>query len=481
MVETLQPEQLLAFAANAREIPGFTVRHDIEGLDLEAGGGETINELVPVYTTILPAGTLLFRAIRGHHQIFTDFLGMPKPAERKYCLPLNYNVFFYPFPFVDETIGENFTAMIVYVLVHDVEVACMINPVPMTRGDKAMPENPIQPCSKVTYGCGTLGRAYDPCFRDRFLKNNPSVTGMIAIAAADREVLIAQLAVDGMESGLGFYYNKFFSLYTDSHSLLPGVPEIILYPRKTRAKKETKVSMGLFGDTFNPDAPTPADVSNLFAYVRQKPNIYSYKMYSIIPRQNARDIIDLIDQGFAKPDAAPGARLPTMFDYPIRIDKTTGFLVTTAYYRGPPENLEADRNRLGELFPQFKFHHGVIPEIETMDMERFREVSAALVGMVQPPPGGAGPAAAGAGGPPPGGAAAAGLPAPVAAPAPPAPGGSAAAGLPAPPPGGAAAAGLPAPVAAPAAPASAPGGSAAAGSGPPSGGRRRRRTLRAPK
>lgn len=457
MVEQLEPEQLLAFVANAREIPGFTVRHDIEGIDLEGGEeGGAINELVPVYTTILPAGTLLFRAIRGHHQIFTDFLGMPKPAERKYCLPLNYNVFFYPFPFVDDTIGENFKAMVVYVLVHDVEVACMINPVPMTRGDRAMPENPIQPCSKVTYGCGTPGRGYDPCFRDRFLKNNPSVTGMIAISPTDREILLAQLAIDGTESGLGFYYNKFFSLYTDSHSLLPGVPEIILYPRKTRATKETKVSMNTFSDAFNPDVPSPADVANLFEYIKRKPNIYSYKMYSIIPRQNAQEIVDLIEQGFAKPDAAPGARLPTMFDYPIRIDKTTGFLVTTSYYRGPPENLEADRNRLGELFPQFKFHHGVIPEFETVDEEKFNEMVAAIKlanapasspGAVSPAPAPpTGPAAAGAGAPPPGGAAAAGLPAPVAAPAPPA-----------------------------------PGGSAAAGSGPPSGGRRRRRTLRAPK
>ncbi len=462
MVETLEPEQLLGFVPNAREIPGFTVRHDIEGLDLEGGEeGGAINELVPVYTTILPAGTLLFRAIRGHHQIFTDFLGLPKPAERKYCLPLNYNVFFYPFPFVDDTIGENFKAMIVYVLVHDVEVACMINPVPMTRGDRAMPENPIQPCSKVTYGCGTPGRGYDPCFRDRFLKNNPSVTGMIAIAAADREALLAQLAIDGMDSGLGFYYNKFFSLYTDSHSMLPGVPEIILYPRKTRAKKETKVSMDSFSEAFDPDAPTPADVANLFAYVKQKPNIYSYKMYSIIPRQNAQQIIDLINQGFAKPDVAPGARVPSMFDYPIRIDKTTGFLVSTKFYTGPRENLEADRNRLGELFPQFKFHHGVIPELETMDEEKFNEKYNEMMAAIKlakapapAPPGGVGPAAAGAGAPPPGGAAAAGLPVP-----PPA---------------------LPAPVAAPA-PAPAPESPAPAGSGPPSGGRRRRRTLRASK
>ena len=423
MVEQLKPEQLLAFVANAREIPGFTVRHDAQDLNLEEEAAGTITELVPVYTTILPAGTLLFRGIQGHHQIFTDFLGMPKPAERKYCLPLNYNVFFYPFPFVDQTVEEDFKAMVVYVLLHDVEVACYINPVPMVRGDKSMSENPVQPCSKVTYGCGTPGRAYDPCFRDRFLKQNPSVTGMIAIAGADREVLLAQMVIDGMDSGMGYYYNKYFSLYTDSHSLLPGVPEIILYPRKTRASKDTKVPMSTFSDAFNPDAPTPADVANLFEYVKQKRNIYSYKLYSIIPRQNSAQIIDLINQGFSKPDVAPGTNLLSMMDYPIRIDKTTGFLVTTAYYNGPPENLEADKKRLGESFPQFKFHHGVIPELESMDEAAFREMLASMkkAPSATPPV----------------------LPTPVAAPPP------------------------------------APAGSAAAGSGPPAGGRRRTFRVRA--
>ena len=60
---------------NVDRIPGLMVRHDLNELNAEGGLEETLN-MVPVYTTILPAGTCASRRWES----------APHPAEEHPCV-----------------------------------------------------------------------------------------------------------------------------------------------------------------------------------------------------------------------------------------------------------------------------------------------------------------------------------------------------------------------------------------------------------
>ena len=57
-----------------------------------------------VQITTIPKGTLLFRAVSTIDRIREDIFGLRKGEN--HCLPPQYNVFFYPFPFADESIED---------------------------------------------------------------------------------------------------------------------------------------------------------------------------------------------------------------------------------------------------------------------------------------------------------------------------------------------------------------------------------------
>jgi hypothetical protein len=140
-----------------------------------------------VYTTTLPRGTLLFRGVKDLSAIHEDLFGVLQGET--YCLPPNYNVFFYPFPFVDSAVSD-YSHLVVYVVMNDIKLATFISPSPMKRGDRHQDEgNPIVSCEKIPqdqHGCNLAGRPYDPCFTPEFRKEYPALSGMIAIANMDR-------------------------------------------------------------------------------------------------------------------------------------------------------------------------------------------------------------------------------------------------------------------------------------------------------
>ena len=53
----------------------------------------------PYVTTIIPKGTLLFRGVSSIADLTGDFAGILS-VNSTYCLYPNFNVFFYPYPFV---------------------------------------------------------------------------------------------------------------------------------------------------------------------------------------------------------------------------------------------------------------------------------------------------------------------------------------------------------------------------------------------
>ncbi len=380
---SLTEAQINGLLANAMSIPGFNIRHDLRSVNILKK--ENIETLIPVYTTILPAGTLLFRGIQTESQIFDDFLGNANSDTSEFCLPPNHNVFFYPFPFEDEP--GFYKYMVICVLVRDVEVACYLSPVPLASTDKAIPENPLQQCDKVQYGCGISGNPYDPCFRKSFHEQNPTVTGIIALAPSNRKALLPTMLHGKQSSENRQNYNKFFSLYTDARSIVPGVPEIIMYPRCVRSLVDVKTPFSIFGGDFDYSDAFYDYIDSFTEYMSTQKHadggpLYSYKPYDLGLQPNKRKMFDLISSRIALPDGATGANDR---DYPIRIDKTTGFFVCMKYYRGSPENLIADKNRLGEAFAELKFKRGVLPL-----------APAPVAGPAAAGPAAAGPAAAGA-------------------------------------------------------------------------------------
>lgn len=192
-------------------------------------------EVVPfegkdVYVTTLPKGTLLFRGVNDLSKIHEDIFGVLQGE--KYCLPPNYNVFFYPFPFADSAVGE-YSHLLVYVVMNDIHLATFISPSPMVRGDRYQTKgNPIVSCANIPqneHGCNLAGRDYDPCFAPAFRKTHAGVSGMIAIANMDRRNFMKIVTDYTVDTPLRNHLNKYLTTYVDATGN-PGIPEIILYP-----------------------------------------------------------------------------------------------------------------------------------------------------------------------------------------------------------------------------------------------------------
>lgn len=324
------------FLQNALKLRGFEVR---------AFMGDEKN-IVPVYVTTLPKGTLLFRGVDDIEKFKEDILGIRK-ASTSFCLPPHYSVYFYPFPFADETVSS-YKSVIIYTLIQDIKVACFINPCPMSRADRNIRDMPITSCDNIhspQYGCDLTGRRYDPCFNHKFLTQNPDIVGMIGIAGQDRAAFVEKIKTDKTFQS---YANKYFSTYTDSHSLYPGIPEIILYPRVARNLDsvdtilETDTMQG-FVDWFRENEDTVG---------------VAYSMYHAVPVRS-RDAL----QKFLDGKIANGT---------ICIDKTTGFFI-----RGSdtdrPLLLADEMSRMSESFPELIFTRAeFLPGVTTSGSGRRR-------------------------------------------------------------------------------------------------------------
>jgi len=312
---------------------------------------------IPVYITTLPAGTLLFRGINHLGSMYDDLLGYkpniydtiedrkvlkkqiiereiefefeaiaeaplwdklktmrealakadrdegkePPPSGER-VLGKQYNVFFYPFPMVDSSVGEGYPTVVTYVVPQDVKIATLISPSPYARG--------IRTSGSFVQTC----RGLDPCFTEKFMEKNPDVVGMIAIYAQDSANISKSLP----------YLNKYFTLYGDVRpKVRRGVPEIILYPRRS------------FTNT------TTIDSKDIAEIVKSIPDL-AYIPYHIMEHRSEEKLAAIIDTGLA------GKSMTELvgFEDELFIDKTTGFYVSKKYYTGDTSRLVKDRSAL---------------------------------------------------------------------------------------------------------------------------------------
>jgi len=179
----------------------------------------------PYVTTTIPKGTLLFRGVTSIADLTGDFAGILS-INSTYCLYPNFNVFFYPYPFVAEIV-KLYKYICIFILTRDVKLINLIKPSSYVRSDRFEKRGGIISCDKIESVCIEKGRLYDSCIDFDIVKDK-SIVGMLGIPQTDAKSLKQLISKD---SNTSKYYNKYYKLYKDAHETI-GIPEIVLYPRK---------------------------------------------------------------------------------------------------------------------------------------------------------------------------------------------------------------------------------------------------------
>jgi hypothetical protein len=310
-----------------------------------------------VYVTTLPKGTVLYRGVSTVNKLYDDLYGV-QTEDGSYCLPPEYNVFFYPFPFADVIVGNEggYSHILVYVTLRDIKLATFLSPSPMLRGDRHQGLGPITSCDTINpHGCGLAGRYYDPCFKPDFRAAHPDVSGMIGIAEMDRRTFLGIANDFRRGTPLRKYFNQYVSAYTDRTGK-PGIPEVILHPLVTRGAADTM---------------TPGD-TDIDAWYETHPDTASYTVWRVLPRDDAK-ILEFLKES-TRQEGLGGVR--------VKLDTRTGFYVrevdADAETRAHLVDLQAEGGdwAMSRATPGFRFQRGTI-EIP-LSLEELKAKTSAL-------------------------------------------------------------------------------------------------------
>ena len=205
----------------------------------------------------IPKGTLLFRAVDNPE---TDYTGV------KGCFPPQYNVFFYFAPFVVDGIHwyDLISDIQVYIATHDIEVVSLISPSKYTRASRLQKTKKqfMVSCSKTRKAC-LKPRPYDPCFRESFLKKNPSILGWIAIGQTD-----IKSYADAVKEGKIGEGSKYVHSVRDARGL-EGPPELAVYPLKVRSMEDTPPPKDISAFNYQHIATIPRKSQQLISFMEQ--------------------------------------------------------------------------------------------------------------------------------------------------------------------------------------------------------------------
>lgn len=298
----------------------------------------------PYYTVIIPKGTLLFRSTNTTYDLVKDFAGIPKDSNN-FCLFPNFNVFFYPFPFVSETVNK-YAYTNIYVLNNDVKLINLISPSPYTRQSRISSKGGIVSCDKVDFkGCTDFGKAYDPCIDFSIVKDG-DVVGMIAIAQLDARSLKKLLTEssnsdNNLKSRKSYhrdlYYNNYYRLYKDKRQII-GVPEIILYPRKK-----------IVHDSIN---ETIDDYSD---FMIDNMDLFNFSLF--FTTSNSDELQDVLESLKSKSGFKNGSTT-----YNVGLNKETGFYQILNFT--DDKSVIDYTNNMGEIHEEFKFVSSNLDELD---------------------------------------------------------------------------------------------------------------------
>lgn len=192
-------------------------------------------------TIKIKKGTVLFRIILLEEKAFLrDFYGKQE-GTNDYCMPPNYNVFFYFNPFMSDTnLWHNgkWRKMFIYELQYDIEVLSFVKPCDVKpenypkylREDQILEKkNILLKCNNFDF-CNGLYKGIDSdyCFTLDFMKKNPNILGMINIVARDNKNLKEKIKNKKYR-----WITKFMYKYLN-HNGEKGIPELSIYPFNKR-------------------------------------------------------------------------------------------------------------------------------------------------------------------------------------------------------------------------------------------------------
>ena len=245
----------------------------------------TLSTGEPFQTIIIPKGTVLFRGNDLHtdkphpEYLFTDLFGSPD-EDGYYCTDPYQNKFFYPAPFISDSVNR-YAIHGIFIINYDIEVVSMVRPSMQSR-DKSGPvytpdlrvatlsqprnvwsliqpcelrhltEHPVRQSEPVTVNmlqsqgwytrcselsekdlCGQIRKSYDPCLSPQLLHEYPHIQGYIAIAEKDARIFQkGQFPSFMKDVPEAIDYVKPF-IVSDSRGL-QSVPEIVLFPYHAR-------------------------------------------------------------------------------------------------------------------------------------------------------------------------------------------------------------------------------------------------------
>jgi hypothetical protein len=317
-------------------------------------------------TIVIPKGTVLFRAMKSTTTLTSDFAGIPV-KDNKFCLHENYNVFFYPFPFVSGTIAAKnagYQYTVIFVTTRDLKLVNLILPSKFNRDSGRTKNGGILSCDEIEDKCGVGGSDYDPCVD--YTKVPKDVSGMIAIAKADAENLNDQ-------KHLYRDLTKYFTTYKDSQNIV-GVPEFILHPRMDNTEQTETIT------DFKPWYSSNKSKFN-YNYLHVIPTPSSVDMQNewdnhVISSTNLKVMKDLMDEFMSEGGLDLGDDQP----YHLKVNKKTGFFQI--------EELSDNRSEL--IAPNLKptadmvFTQATLYLNATETMQAAKEVLRSIIDLLEP-------------------------------------------------------------------------------------------------
>lgn len=190
-------------------------------------------------TLRIPKGTLLFRGIdmnidKPHPEfIFTDLFGM-QDEDGYYCVDPHENKFFYPAPFVSDSVGRYAVHMVLHTN-YDLEVVLLLNPSENSRSKRGTAESSVLRCSDISEkdACGKRRQTYDPCLSPLLIREYPHIQGYIAIAEKDTRVF-QKGQIPSFMQNIPEAVEFVRPFIVSDRRGMQGVPEIVLFPFHTR-------------------------------------------------------------------------------------------------------------------------------------------------------------------------------------------------------------------------------------------------------
>lgn len=245
----------------------------------------------PRYATMtIPKGTVLFRGIDNTAKLTSDFAGVL--TKGKFCLHDNYNVFFYPFPFVSMSIAK-YEYTCIHVTTRDLTLLNLILPSKFNRADRTRGIGGIKTCSNMKFGCDLQGYAYDPCVDYSIVPKD--VAGMVAIAQDDAYTVRTNPRM------FASFFNTYFTTYKDSRGTV-GVPEFVLHPLIEKVGKQEQIT-------------------DFKAWYSANKSKFNYNYLHIFKSTDITVTQNLMDEFLSKKGLDLGDEEP----YHLKMNKKTGF------------------------------------------------------------------------------------------------------------------------------------------------------------